>query len=76
MPKMVQVRHVPDPLHQKLKAQAALEGLSLSDYLLREIERVAQRPTLAELRQRLALRSTVVPRVSPAQAVRTERSRT
>ena len=76
MSKMVQVRHVPDPLHQKLKARAALEGLSLSDYLLREIERIAQRPTLAELRQRLARRYPIVPRVPPAQAVRAERSRT
>lgn len=75
MSRMVQVRHVPDPLHQKLKARAALEGLSLSDYLLREIERFAQRPTLAELRQRLARRAPVVPLVSPAQAVRDERSR-
>ena len=64
------MRHVPDPLHQKLKARAALEGVSLSDYLLRELERIAQRPTLAELRQRLARRSPVVPQVSPAQAVR------
>ena len=67
---MIQVRHVPDALHRKLKARAALEGLSLSDYLLREIEQLAQRPTIAELRQRLARRSPVVPQVSPAQAVR------
>src|SRR5215831_13474908 len=46
MPKMIQLRHVPDDLHRKLKARAALEGLSLSDYLLREVRRVAERPTL------------------------------
>jgi plasmid stability protein len=34
MSKMIQLRHVPDDLYQKLKARAALEGLSLSDYLL------------------------------------------
>src|SRR5918996_3963763 len=73
MPKMIQLRHVPDELHRKLKARAALEGLSLSDYLLQEVRRVAERPTLVELRHRLAQRTAVRPRVSPAQAVRAER---
>jgi plasmid stability protein len=72
---MIQVRNVPDSLHRKIKVQAASEGLTLSDYLLREIERVAQRPTLAELERRLARRAPVEPSVSPAQAVREERNR-
>jgi plasmid stability protein len=72
---MIQLRHVPDELHRKLKARAALEGLTLSDYLLREVQRVAERPTLAELRQRLAQRPPAVPRVSPARAIRAERER-
>lgn len=75
MPRMIQLRHVPDELHRKLKARAALEGLTLSDYLLREVQRVAERPTLAELRQRLAQRPPAVPRVSPARAIRAERER-
>ena len=75
MPKMIQLRHVPDDLHRKLKARAALEGLSLSDYLLLEVRRVAERPTLSELRQRLARRAPVVTRVPPARAVRAERER-
>jgi hypothetical protein len=70
---MIQLRHVPDDIHRQLKARAALAGLSLSDYLLGEIRRVAERPTLAELRQRLASRPPVRPRVSPTRAVRTER---
>ena len=75
MAKMIQLRHVPDPLHRKLKARAALEGMSLSDYLLREVERWAERPTLTELKQRLAQLPPVVPRVSPADAIRAERDR-
>ncbi|HET7875019.1 MAG TPA: hypothetical protein VFN71_05795 [Methylomirabilota bacterium] len=75
MSKMIQVRNVPDELHRKLKARAALEGLSLSDYLLREAQRVAEQPTLAELQERLGRRSPVVPRVAPAKAVRAERER-
>ena len=73
MSKMIQLRHVPDDLHRKLKARAALEGLSLSDYLLQTVRHVAERPTLAELRHRLAQRAPVVTRVPPARAVRAER---
>jgi plasmid stability protein len=72
---MIQLRHVPDELHRTLKARAALEGLSLSDYLLREVRRIAERPTLEELRRRLAGRPRVATRISPARAVRLERSR-
>jgi len=52
-----------------------MEGLSLSDYLLQEVRRVAERPTLTELRQRLTHRTPVVSRVPPARAVRAERER-
>jgi len=44
MSKMIQLRHVSDDLHRKLKARTALEGLSLSEYLLQEVRRVAERP--------------------------------
>ena len=49
--------------------------MSLSDYLLSEIRRVAGRPTLDELRARLERRPGVTPSVEPAQAVRAERDR-
>jgi len=73
MSKMIQLRNVPDALHRKLKARAALEGLSLSEYLIGEVRRAAERPSLSELRQRLAERAPVTPPVSPAEAVRAER---
>jgi hypothetical protein len=75
MSKMIQLRHVPEELHRKLKARAAMEGLSLSDYLLQEVERLAERPTLHDLRRRLAHREPVTPRISSAKAVRVERGR-
>jgi len=53
MSKIIQLRNVPDALHRTLKARAALAGMSLSDYLLAEIRQIAERPTLAELRERL-----------------------
>ena len=70
---MIQLRHVPDDLHRKLKARAAMAGMSLSDYLLREIRFVAERPTLDELRARIAGRTPVNPKLSAAKAVRAER---
>jgi antitoxin FitA len=73
MSKMVQLRNVPEALHRKLKARAALEGMSLSEYLIAEVRRSAERPTVAELRERLAKRERVAAPVSPAEAVRAER---
>lgn len=49
--------------------------MTLSDYLLREIRRVAERPSVEELKARLAGRSPVTPPVPPARAVRAERNR-
>ncbi len=45
---MIQIRNVPDELHRTLKARAAKAGMTLSDYLLSEIEQVAKKPTMKE----------------------------
>jgi len=73
MSKMIQVRNVPDSVHRTLKAQAALAGMSLSDFLLAELRQVAERPSMAELRERLRRRSRVAAPVPAAVAVRRER---
>lgn len=73
MPTMIQIRNVPDALHRRLKSRAALAGMSLSGYLLAELERMAEWPTPEELRQQLARRSPTNPFPSPAEAVRAER---
>ena len=73
MAKMIQLSHVPDALHRKLKARAAAEGLSLSEYLIREAERLVERPSMAGMRARLAGRRPVATSIRPAQAVRIER---
>ena len=74
MLRMIQVRNVPDGLHRTLKAQAAMAGMSLSDFLLAEIRRLAERPTVAELRERVRRRSRVTGAPSAAEAVRQERN--
>jgi antitoxin FitA len=73
MSRMIQLRNVPDALHRKLKARAAMAGMSLSDYLLAEIREIAEQPTLTELQQRIERRQPVALPESAAVAVRAER---
>lgn len=75
MSKMIQIRNVPDELHRILRVRAAQAGMSLSDYLLAELRRVAERPTREELLARIAQRTPVRSRVRAADAVRAERER-
>jgi len=72
-PKMIQVRNVPDDMHRTLKARAAMAGMSLSDFLLAEFRRLAERPTMAELRERVRGRTRIGSQVAAAEAVRRER---
>lgn len=73
MSKMIQLRNVPEPLHRTLKSRAAIAGLSLSDYLIRELRDLSERPTPQELRQRVQNRQKVELQESPADALRAER---
>jgi plasmid stability protein len=67
---MIQLRHVPDDLHRKLKASAAIEGMSLSDYILREVRQFADKPTMSEMKERLARRRPVNLKPSPTEMIR------
>ena len=73
MSKTIQLRNVPDALHRGLKDRAALAGMYLSDYLLVEIKEIVERPTLAELRERLHRRKPVATQLGTARLVREER---
>jgi hypothetical protein len=54
---LVQVRDVPEATLNTLKAQAAERGLSLTAYLRAELDKLAARPTNAQIVERLARRS-------------------
>ena len=54
MPVMIQIRNVPEETHRQLKARAAMEGMSMSDYILRALQRLTERPTIRELSDRIA----------------------
>lgn len=73
MSKMIQVRNVPDALHKKLKVRAAILGMSLSDYLLAEMVRLAALPTREEMRARLHGRARTKLSSPAAQLIREDR---
>jgi plasmid stability protein len=72
---MIQLRNVPDVLHRKLKARAALEGRSLSDFLTREARKIAERPTDEEIGARLAALPPVELNTCPTAILRQEPDR-
>ena len=67
---MIQLRNVPDDLHRKLKARAATAGMSLSEYLVREVAKTAEQPTMEEWLQRLKKMKPIRTRESSAGAIR------
>jgi plasmid stability protein len=75
MTRMIQIRNVPDDVHRKLKIRAAKEGVTLSELLAREARRLAEEPTLEELRERLLALPRVKVRTPPAAIIRQERDR-
>jgi plasmid stability protein len=59
MPKTLQVRDVPDDVHEVLRVRAAQAGLSLAEYLRREVSLLARRPTREEFFVRVSSRTDV-----------------
>jgi plasmid stability protein len=70
---MVQIRNVPPEFHRRLKARAALEGMSMSDYILREVGKALERPTRAEVLERLRNRPVRRLKRNAADVIRAER---
>jgi plasmid stability protein len=73
MSKMIQLRNVPDALHRQLKARAALAGMALSDFLIREVRKIAEYPTAEEMQERLNQRDPYRGKLSPTDILRAER---
>ena len=70
---MVQIRNVPAEFHRRLKARAAMEGMSMSEYILREVGKALERPTRAEVLERMRARPTRHLKRSAAAVIRAER---
>ncbi len=69
----IQLRNVPSEFHRRLKARAALEGMSISDFIGRELRKSLERATRADVLERI--RSTPTKRLAPtaAEAICAER---
>ncbi len=75
MPKMIQVRDVPDSIHGILKARAAREGMNLSDFIKRELERVAELPTMHEWLERTRDLKPIRSKRTAVELIREQRDR-
>ena len=73
MSKMIQIRNVPDELHREVKVRAARAGMSLSEYLLREVRRVTEEPPVEDILARIAARERIHLSESPAAIIRAQR---
>jgi antitoxin FitA len=73
MSRMLQVRNVPDDVHAELRRRAAVAGVSLSEYVLRELERIAARPPVAEVLARSASRRLDLSLADAVGAIHAER---
>ena len=70
---MIQIRNVPERLHRTLKVRAAQAGMTLSDYLLKELKQSTELPTFDELSERIRRHEKVRGQVDSVNAVRKER---
>jgi hypothetical protein len=71
--KTIQIRNVPDDVHRELRTRAAAAGVSLSDFVLEELERVARRPAVSDLLRRARSRVGGVKTGAIVEAVRSGR---
>jgi hypothetical protein len=69
----LQIKGLPEELHERLKERAAEAGMTQRDYVLKLIERDLRVPSKAEWLQRVRARSPV-PGVDGAEAVRESRA--
>lgn len=70
---MIQIRHVPEDIHKALKNRAVKNGMSLSEYVLRELIKIVERPTLEEILGRIEKRERTTVQESSVDAVRAQR---
>ena len=74
MSKMIQIRHLPDAVYRTLKIRAVEQSTTLSEYLVKELTRLANTPSLNEWLVRVHQRDEVAVREDSAAAVRSERA--
>jgi len=75
MSKMILIRNVPDEVHRELKERAARARMTLSNYVLREMEKHVARPLLEDVLARVVARPALDIELSesPAEIIRAQR---
>ena len=73
MAKTLQIHDVPDAVHRQVQARAKLAGLSVSDFVLKELEGTLERPTRQELLAKIAALPELRVEPPPASLIRDER---
>ena len=76
---LIQVRDVPEEVRDELARRAALSGKSLQSYLLGELTKLSERPSMAEIVERAQTRAkatgSTVTMLDAVAAVRAGRDR-
>lgn len=75
VPKMIQIRHVPDVVHRTLRRRAKQRGQTLSDYLRLQVKSWAEQDTLEGAIERARRLPAIAPIEPPAVTIRRERDR-
>lgn len=68
MPALIQIRNVPDDVHRKLTERAAASGKSLNSLMLEIIEREVERPTMAEVVNRILAKGPLHTGIVPGES--------
>jgi hypothetical protein len=71
--RMIQIRHVPEDVHRRLKEQAAQAGMSLSDYLLQEVTLLSGQMSWEELFEEIDRDHPAPTGIDWAEAIREDR---
>ena len=69
----IQIRNVPNAIHRKLKIRAAEQDLTITDYVKQLIGAELEKPTLAEMAERLSKLPPVETTPTIAELIRQDR---
>ncbi|HAC07366.1 MAG: hypothetical protein MK486_04025 [Gemmatimonadetes bacterium] len=70
---MIQIRNVPEDVHRRAKAKAALEGVTLSDLALRALQKELRRLSVTEVVARVRELGPIYGAPAAADIIREER---
>lgn len=59
MSKMIQIRNVPDDLHRELKMRATAAGMTMSDYIKKELSWAGEKDSWEEIHARAKARGSL-----------------